>query len=345
MSESNAVVSDAMPSEFDPKQTHVVSQWKYTSPLICCRFCPSGQFVYSSAEDGQIQRWELTSGKPSPSKEHESWVLDIAVATDGSRVFSGGCDDQLIIWAATAEKLEPLIKIKAHDGWVRSLSLSSDGSLLVSAGNDHLVKLWDTETGEQLGQFEDHQCNVYSAIFAADGSSVFSGDLLGKVNQWETDSGKLLHQFDAKDLHSYNKGQKVDYGGVRSLSISPDNQSIACGGLHKASNPLGAINEPLVVVFDLQTQKPLRSHVSDGVRGTISRSSYLADGSIIGASAGSGGGYLVFWNPAEEKSTHKFKLKDTARGMDVHPDRLQVATTHWDRHLRVSRMAKKLEKQ
>ena len=59
-----------------------------------------------------------------------------------------------------------------------------------------------------------------------------------------------LGSFDAKALHTYEGGQQVDFGGVRGLAISGDGGSVAGGGLHKATNPPGAVHEPLVLVFD-----------------------------------------------------------------------------------------------
>jgi hypothetical protein len=50
---------------------------------------------------------------------------------------------------------------------------------------------------------------------------------------------------------------------------------------------------------------------------------------------------LMFWKPEEEKEFHKLKLKDTARAMDMHSDGIQIATVHYDRHLRISKMAAK----
>jgi hypothetical protein len=47
-------------------------------------------------------------------------------------------------------------------------------------------------------------------------------------------------------------GQGVDYGGVRDLALSADGKYLACGGLIEASNPLGAISNPAVLVFDWQ---------------------------------------------------------------------------------------------
>jgi WD40 repeat protein len=333
-----------MPEGFDPKQTHVAQEWKYTSPLICCRFDPQGRFLFTSAEDTHVQRWGFPTGELTTLEGHDSWVRDIVFLPDGNTVVTVGCDEQMMFWETDAEKPQPTRKIKAHQGWIRCADVSPDGKMLVTGGNDHLVKLWDSAEGKQMLELAGHESQVYSVMFHPDGQSVLSGDLSGQVKQWEVSSGKQMRSFDAKDLHSYNSGQKVHYGGVRSLSLNPDATRLACGGLHKASNPLGAINEPLVVVFESESEKQVRSHVADGVRGTIWRSFYLPDGTILGASGGSGGGFLLFWNQGEDKNFHQLKLKDTARGLDIHPDHLQLATVHWDRHVRISRMSAKQEK-
>ncbi len=332
-------LSSQMPDGFDPKQTHVVHEWKYTSPLICCRFDPQGRYVFSSAEDSHLQRWEFPSGKLTTLEGHDSWVRDIVLLADGETVVTVGCDEQMLFWPVDEEKPQPIRKVKAHNGWIRCADGSPDGKMLATGGNDNLVKLWDASDGRQVQQLSGHECHIYSVMFHPAGEFLLSGDLSGQVKQWEISSGKQIHSFDAKDLHTYNGGQQVHYGGVRSLALSPDGKHLACGGLHNASNPLGAINEPLIVVFEWETQKQVRSHISEGVRGVIWRSFYLPDGTIVGASGGSGGGFLLFWNPGEDKSFHNFKLKDTARGLDIHPDDLHLATVHWDRHLRISRMS------
>lgn len=333
--------SDPMPAGFDPKEAHVTHEWKYTSPLIWCRFDPSGRYVFSTAEDNTVQRWEFDSGKLTTLEGHESWVRDLVFTPDGNTLISVGCDEQMIFWEVAAETPKPIRSVKAHKGWIRCADVSPDGSMMATGGNDRLVKLWNPADGALIHELAGHDSHVYSVAFHPSQPFVLSGDLSGQVKQWHRESGELVRTFDAKDLHSYNSGQRVHYGGVRSISISPDGKHLACSGLHKASNPLGAINEPLIVVFDWENQEKVQTHVVDGVRGVLWRMFYLADGTLFGASGGSGGGYLLFWKPGEEKGFHKFKLKDTIRGMDLHPDRLHVATTHWDRHLRISRLAKK----
>ena len=150
----------------------------------------------------------------------------------------------------------------------------------------------------------------------------------------------MIAGFDAKALHTYERGQQVDFGGVRTIAVSADCTLIAAGGLHKATNPLGAVHEPLVLVFDAKTGKLSRTLLTDGIAGgVIWRLKYLADGSLMGASGGSNGGILFFWKTGADKDYHRFGLPNILRDMDVHPDGLRVVTAHHDGSARITRLA------
>ena len=222
------------------------------------------------------------------------------------------------------------------------MDVNADGSLIASGGNDRAVRIW-TPDGKKVHELSGHESDVYSVLFHPDGGILLSGDLSGKIHQWDAAAGKLIRTLDAKELHSFNKGQKVHYGGVRGMAFSPDRKTLACTGLHKATNPLGAVNEPLNLLFDWARGEKVRNQPADGVRGIGWQLAFLSDGSEVCVSGGAGGGYLLFFKPAEEKPFHKLKLKDTARDMSVHPDGLQVATAHHDGHVRISRMTAKAD--
>lgn len=330
----------------DPTKTHVASDLKSSSPLICCRFDPRGQFLFAGTEDNTIVRWILGSDKPVTDKPvtlsgHHSWINALAFSNDGQTLVSAGCDGQLVWWPATAEKPEPTRKVEAHQGWVRTIATSPDGRWLASGGNDRRVKLWNLTDGTLVREFVGHETHLYGLAFHPSGEFLVSGDLKGSVKQWKVADGSLVRSFDAKALHSYNGGQGVDFGGVRTLAMTSDGKSLACGGLHKAENPLGAVHEPLVLVFDWESQKLLRSHVAEGVKGVAWRVAYHAAGFLIGVSGGSSGGFLLFWKPEQDKEFHRFQLPSLARDLDVHPDGIQVATAHYDRVVRISRLTAK----
>lgn len=328
----------------DPKQTHVVSQWAHDRPLIACRIDPLGRFVFCGSEDAVVSRFSLADGtKATFPGGHTTWVNAFAFSKDGSVVISGGCDGKLTWWETAAAAPAPVRSVVAHGtAWIRSLAVSPDGTLLASGGNDNVVRLWNMADGTLIREFSGHKKHVYSVTFHPNGQWLVSGDLGGSVRQWDIAAGTELRAFDGTALYSFNGGQYVDFGGARALAISPDGKHLAAGGLYKASNPLGAVHEPLVLLFNWETLALEKQLIAEGItQGVIWRLVWLNDGSLMGVSGGGNGGYLFFWKPDAEKDFHRFQLPNIARDMDLHPDGIQVATAHHDRHVRISMMAAK----
>jgi WD40 repeat protein len=230
--------------------------------------------------------------------------------------------------------------VAAHDGWARCLATSPDGHLIATGGNDNLVKLWSAAQGEAVRTLNGHANRVYSVQFHPDGKHLISGDLMGSVRIWELAFGKEVGQFDAKELHTYDAGQAVDFGGIRGLAVSPDKSRVVCGGLHKATNPLGAVHEPLVAVFDWSTHAKQRLLLAPGLKGgVIWRLRFLPDQTLVGVSGGGSGGFLLFWKLDQENDFHRLPLPNIARDVDLHPTEPLAAVTHYDGKLRLCRLA------
>jgi WD40 repeat protein len=325
----------------DPQQTRVVQQWAHSAPLIACRFDPSGEFVFASTEDYTVQRWRLADGhKVSYPAAHESWVGALAFAGGGKTLITGGYDGRILWWPVAGDKPQPLRSLQAHTGWVRALAVSRDGKWLASGGNDHLVKIWNSADGKLVRDLRGHQSHVYSVLFHPDGA-LLSGDLHGELRQWDPATGKTIRSFDAKPLHTYEPGQQVDYGGVRTLTLTADGLHLLAGGLYNASNPLGAVNDPLVLRFQWGDQKKVRSHVVPGVAGIIWRVIAHPDGFVVGGCGGSGGGFVTFWKADADKEFFKLALPALVRDLDLHPDGIRLAAAHPDKLIRILTMAPK----
>jgi WD40 repeat protein len=331
------------PQGFDVKAANVVAQWAHDRPLNACRFDPAGRFVFCGSEDAVVERFNMADGARTVlSGGHETWVKAVAFSKDGAHVMSGGCDGKITWWETAAEAPKPIRTIEAHHGWIRSLDTSPDGTLLASGGNDNRVCLWNAADGSLVRELAGHQRHVYSVAFHPQGQFLLSGDLVGVVKQWDVASGKEVRTFDAKPLHTYEGGQQVDFGGVRGLAVSPDGKWLATGGLYKASNPLGAVHEPIVLLFNWESQKVERQHIAEGITGgVVWRLRWLCDNSLMAVSGGSTGGFLLFWKPDADKDYHRMQLPNIARDMDLHADGIQVATAHHDRHVRITRLGPK----
>ena len=326
----------------DPKAAHVAAELSSDSPLMACRFDPAGKYVFATAENRSIYRWELADPKKRIAfAAHDSWMFDLAITPDGQTLISAGGDDQLIWWPAAADAPTPIRKVKAHEGWIRALAISPDGKLLASGGNDRVVRLWNIADGAKVREFTGAARDIYSVIFHPTGQWLLGGDLDGKIHQWNVADGALVRSFDATALHVYEGGQQVHYGGIRALAFSADAKWLLAGGLYKGTNPLGNVQQPLALRFEWESAKMVRQHITDGFANERIWAMHChAEGPLIAVLGGQKGA-LTFWNEPDEKPFHVFALPNTARGMSVRADGLQIATTHHDSKLRITRLEAK----
>lgn len=334
---------DAQAPTAEPEKTHLVGELKYGSPLLSCRFDPSGQAVFASAYDNTILRWPLAGGEPTKLVGHDSWVRALAFHPSGSHLYSGGYDGSLIVWDASAESTAPLRTVAAHEGWVRAVTVSPDGRQLATCGNDNLVKLWNAADGTLVDVLEGHTNHVYNVAYHRDGARLVSGDLKGGVREWDLASGEQLRSFDASALWKYDPGFGADIGGVRGLDFSADGKLLACGGITEVTNAFAGIGNPLVVVFDYETGEKKTSHVSSKkISAPIWNVRWHRDGFLIGACGGHAA-HLLFWKSGEPNEFFALSLPNSCRDLDLHPDALRLATTHHDNTLRLWQMTAKAE--
>jgi WD40 repeat protein len=331
-----------------PERTHVSRELKHGKPLVSCRFDPTGRFVFAGAEDDTVQRWDLKTApptsKPTSFAAHDGWVFALAVSPDGKTLLSGGTDGKLIWWRANddVKAPKPVRTIAAHHGWVRSVAISPDGKLIATCGNDHRARLWSLADGKPALDLPGHAKPVYRVLFTPDGKHLLSADLMGLVIQWDVRTGKEARRLDASKLHLYEGGQGVDYGGVRDLSLSRDGAYLACSGLINASNPLGAVSNPAVLVLDWKTGAITKlQHPKEDLKGVAWGVRFHPDGVLITASGGTSGGFLWFTRPDQENEFFKLSLPNTARDLDLHPDGTHLATAHHDGVVRISAMTPK----
>ena len=344
----------------DPTAARVEREFKHTSPLIGCRFDPSGRFLFATAQDNSIQRFDLVTGARTALVGHASWarglafaaagtprVVDIekalavtaagggalgpaavaapASAADPFTLVSADYHGKLIWWAGAAPEPKPVRTVEAHAGWCRAVATSPDGRTLASCGNDGLVKLWDAATGAQRRTLEGHAGHVYNVAFHPSGTRLVSTDLMGVVKDWDVSTGACVRDLDAKVLHKYDPTFRADIGGARGMAAAPDGR-VACAGITNVSNAFAGVGNPLVVVFNWADGKPKALKPKDAFQGTAWGVGFLADGSVI-AGGGGNGGRVWFWAGDDPNSSHTTTVPAHVRDLAVHPagDRFAIA--------------------
>ena len=325
----------------DPTQVKMTQELKHTSPLVGCRFDPSGRFVFAGAQDNTVVRWELTTGKKTALAGHKSWIRAFAFAAKEKLVYSGDWAGRILAWPSEAAAPTPIRGIDAHKGWVRALAISPDGKTLASCGNDALIKLWSVTDGKPVGQFAGHLSHVYNIAFTPDSKSLISGDLMGVVKHWDVAKGTLIRDLDGSILHKYDATFCADHGGVRSMAVSPDGKLVACAGITDVSNAFAGIGKPLVVLFDLATgQRKQLLRPKTEFQGTCWGVIAHPDGFFAGAGGGNGGA-LWFWKPDAPQAFHTLALPNNARDLALHADGRRLAVPFFDGAVRIYDMTAK----
>jgi WD40 repeat protein len=342
------------PSGPNPTAARLELELKHGRPLIGCRFDPAGRFLFVSAEDNSIQRFDLLTGKKTALIGHESWVRGMAfigdpghgageleawerrrhglhaVAGFGSEILSpsrptpfvlisGDYHGNLIWWQGDAETPKPLRIVEAHKGWVRAVAVSPDKQIVASCGNDNAVRLWKASDGLPVRVLEGHASHVYNIAFHPDGTRLASCDLKGNVKDWNLKTGTCDRDLDAKVLHKYDPGFMADIGGARSMEFSADGTKLACAGITNVSNAFAGVGNPAVVLFDWKEGKSKLLKTKVAFQGTAWGVAFHPVGFVI-AGGGGNGGSIWFWKGDDLASVHSLAVAASVRDLSLAHD-------------------------
>jgi WD40 repeat protein len=338
---------------FDPAAARVERELKHARPLVGCRFDPSGRFLFVSAEDDSIQRFDLLTGAKATLAGHESWVRGVCFAApnppapadlDGRArrqlaaqalgglapvlpapkshpftLVSADYRGKLIWWQGGAGAPKPLKSVQAHEGYARALAVSPDGSLVASCGNDHAVKLWRAADGKPVRTLEGHESHVYNVAFHPGGSRLASCDLKGVVKDWNLKTGKCGRDLDAKVLHKYDPGFMADIGGARGMAFKADGSTLALCGITNVSNAFAGVGNPAVVLLDWEGGKARLLKTQVAFQGTAWGVAFHPSGAVVCA-GGAGQGRVWFFKGDEMGNAHTLNVPSNCRDLALAPD-------------------------
>ncbi len=98
---------------------------------------------HSHASSLQIRCWDVQQNGqaiPKAAQSHQAPLLCSAWHSDGSKVFSAGCDNQAKMWDLGSNAMQ---QVASHDAPIRKMVFISELNMLVTGGWDRTLRYWD----------------------------------------------------------------------------------------------------------------------------------------------------------------------------------------------------------
>jgi WD40 repeat protein len=160
----------------------------------CIRYSPSGELL-AIATANYIQIYNPGTRELVASfKGHTNHNLSLAWTPDGTRLLSGGDEDD-----PTIREWDPLTWQQVGHPWeghtdaICAIAINPAGTLVASASFDRHVRLWRLSDWQNIGVFQYSSLLYTTVTFSIDGRHILSGGGDNKISEWEVPTGAHAH--------------------------------------------------------------------------------------------------------------------------------------------------------
>ena len=160
------------------------AQWsRRTDPV----FSPDGKWLATIGPSGKAQVWNVEA--PDAPAIISTQNADTMAFSPDSTTLAMVEEGIIYFWKFRIETEGAPIRIDGNLGGFRNaLAFSPDGTILVGSGMEgwsNPIKLWDVETGRNLGILSGHTEPVETLVFSHDGKTLASGSDDGTILLWD----------------------------------------------------------------------------------------------------------------------------------------------------------------
>jgi RNA polymerase sigma factor (sigma-70 family) len=236
-------------------------------------FAPDGKTVASASDDAFVRLWDPATGKElfrffASGDGKPLSVRSVAFSRDGRTVLVAGLDGVIHQWGLASGEVR---KCQVSEQFALFTAVfSPDGKTVASVGDDtggagglgtsKTVRLWDVNTGTDVGRLQGHTGVVRAVAFAPDGQTIATGSDDKMVRLWDAATGKELRTLSGHE------------NAVYSVAFAPDGKTLASSGRDKT-----------VRIWDPITGRELRQF--KGPSGLQMSLAFAPDGSKLAHSA------------------------------------------------------------
>ncbi|OAX34526.1 WD40 repeat-like protein, partial [Rhizopogon vinicolor AM-OR11-026] len=274
---------------WDVETKKVISRWTgHSQSVESVCWSADGEHVVSGGQDGTVRVWDVESSKTilGPIKTGHDRVYAVIYSPDTTKIATAGYNENAIkIWDANTGKLLFTIRceestMRGHTDRVRGVAPLPDGRRIITCSLDGSLRLWDLESGTQIGGGwrDGDKGAVMTIALSPNGKTVASGSVTGIVTWWDVETKKVISRWtghsesvesvcwsadgehvvsgardgtvrvwDVKSSKTILGPIKTGHDGVYAVIYSPDTTKIATAGY----------NENAIKFWDANTGKPL----------------------------------------------------------------------------------------